>query len=200
MTSFAAVVLAGGEGARIGGNKPLRALYGVTLLDHALAFAHAQSDLVAIGLRAEGQLPAPAGAAVILDDPAVPGPLGGLAAALAYARGLGREAVLTLPCDMPRLPADLAARLDAALSPSVGAAVAESGGQLYPVCALWRTDAFAALPAYLARGKSSLWGFAQALGMATVTWPVSPADPFRNANTASDLAALEAEDAPPRGP
>lgn len=193
MTSFAAVVLAGGEGRRMGGTKPLRTLHGVTLLDHALGFARAASDLTAVSLRDAGQAPLHGRTAVVFDDPAIPGPLGGLAAALAFARDNGREAVLTLPCDMPRLPPDLAARLAAALESQMGAAVAESGGQLHPVCALWRVRALAHLPGYLALGKSSLWGFAQAVGMVTVGWAATPADPFRNVNTDAELAALEAE-------
>lgn len=187
---IAAVVLAGGEGRRIGGGKPLRRLGGETLLSRALGQAAAFSDRVAIAVRDLGQVGAPEGVAVICDAP-IEGPLGGLTAALAYARDQGRAAVLTLPCDMPFVPPDLAGRLGAALD-GHAAAIAAGGGRLHPVCGLWRVEALDHLPAYAASGRRSLHGFAGAVGFAAVEWPVAPADPFFNVNTAGDLAEAEA--------
>jgi molybdenum cofactor guanylyltransferase len=191
--NVACVVLAGGEGRRIGGEKPLRRLGGVTLLDRALAFAATQSDLVAVSLRTTDQVEAPQGLPILLDAPDIPGPLAGLAAGLAYAREQGRPAVLTLPCDTPRLPDDLAARLAERLIDGVGVVLAESGGQLHPVCGLWRVTCADALPGYVAQGRRSLWGFAKTVGMVQVEWPMTPYDPFVNVNTPEDLAALEDE-------
>jgi molybdopterin-guanine dinucleotide biosynthesis protein A len=168
------VILAGGEGRRIGGGKPQRLLGGETLLDRALRRARSWSDEVLVAAREGGDLQ---------DDPAIEGPLGGVAAALA----LGGD-VLTIACDMPFLPDDLPARLmgDATV------AVAASGGRLHPVCALWKAEARAALPAYLATGRRSLTGFAEAAGYAAVEWPVEPFDPFFNINDPTDLARAEA--------
>ena len=177
----------------MGGAKPMRRLGGVTLLDRALAFAARQSDLVAVSFRTPGQFPTAGDPARLIDPPAIPGPLAGLAAGLAYAREHARETVLTLPCDTPRLPDDLASRLADALTDGVGAVIAESGGQLHPTCGLWRTSCADAMPAYVAQGRRSLWGFAKTVGMASVDWPSAPRDPFVNVNTADDLAALEAE-------
>lgn len=187
---IAAVVLAGGEGRRIGGGKPLRMLGGETLLARALGQAAAFSDRVALAVRDPGQVEAAGGVAVI-PDASVEGPLGGLVAALEYARDQGRAAVLTLPCDMPFLPPDLGARLGAALD-GHAAALAASGGRLHPVCGLWRVTALDHMPAYAGSGRRSLWGFAEAVGFTAVDWPVAPADPFFNINTAEDLAEAEA--------
>lgn len=187
---IAAVVLAGGEGRRIGGGKPLRMLGGRTLLERAMAQAAGFSDAVAAAVRDPAQLAGLEGAVLIADAP-WEGPLGGLAAALAFAREAGRAAVLTLPCDMPLVPPDLAARLGGAIGDQ-GAALASSGGRLHPVCGLWRADRLEALSAHAATGRRSLKGFAAGIGFVAVDWTVEPVDPFFNVNTAEDLARAEA--------
>ena len=186
---IAVVVLAGGEGRRMGGGKPQRLLAGRTLLERAAAQASIISDLTAVAVRDLTQAGPPEGLLPIEDAP-WEGPLGGLAAALAFGRAHGRAAVLTLPCDMPLVPADLSSRLAAALG-NHGAALASSGGRLHPVCGLWRTEALDTLSAYAEGGHRSLKGFAGAVGFATVDWPAEPVDPFFNVNTAEDLARAE---------
>ena len=167
------VILAGGEGRRIGGGKPQLLLGGETLLDRALRQARSWSGEVLVAARDGGDLQ---------DDPTIEGPLGGVAAALA----LGGD-VLTIPCDMPFLPDDLPQRLvgDATVT------VAASGGRRHPVCALWKAAARNALPVYLATGRRSLTGFAEAAGYTAVEWPAEPFDPFFNINDPADLARAE---------
>lgn len=191
MTALAVVLLAGGEGRRMGGGKPLRRYGETTLVAHALTLAHTYAEDVAVAVREAPQVAGEVVAPLLLDDPTIEGPLAGLSSALRFAGERGRTIVLTLPCDAPRLPRDLAARLVAGLD-GHGAAVARSGGRLHPACALWRAGALDALPAYLASGRRSLQGFAAAVGMAVVDWPAThPDDPFANANTPDDLAALQ---------
>jgi molybdopterin-guanine dinucleotide biosynthesis protein A len=189
------IVLAGGESRRMGGAKPLRPFGEGTLVSHALALARGYADDVAVAVRDAGQLSG-LDAPLIVDDPAIEGPLGGLAAALAEARTRGADALLTLPCDAPRLPPDLARRLIAGLedAPAAVVAMAASGARRHPVCALWLVSALDALPAYLATGARSLWRFAETCGVEDVEWPAEPDDPFANANTPDELAALQ----PPR--
>jgi molybdopterin-guanine dinucleotide biosynthesis protein A len=165
------VILAGGEGRRIGGGKPQRMLGGETLLARALDIARLWSDEVLI---ADGGS----------DLPGIAGPLGGVAGALAFGGDL-----LTIPCDMPFLPADLPERL---ARTSAAAALAESGGRLHPVCALWRARAADCLAAYAASGRRSLHGFAEAVGFEAVAWGADPVDPFFNINDEQDLARAEA--------
>ena len=116
--------------------------------------------------------------------------LAGLAAALAFAKGAGCEAVLTMPADMPFLPVELGQRLVSGIG-DAECAVAASGGHLHPVCGLWRVSASRALPAYLESGRRSLRGFAQAVGFKVVEWPAEPVDPFFNINSSEDLARAE---------
>ena len=187
---LAVVILAGGEGLRIGGGKPLRRLGGRRLIDHALDLAGRLSPHVAVSVRAGARLPDVA-AAQIEDEQADWGPLAGLDVALRHARALEQDRLLTLPCDSPFLPADLLVRLDAALSASLGASIASSGGRLHPVCALWHAEAHGLLADYVATGRRSLLGFAERPGYAAVEWPVGAVDPFFNINTQQDLARAE---------
>lgn len=185
---MAVVILAGGEGSRMGGGKPFRLLGGRTLLDHALDLARSWSDAVAISARDQAidrDMP-------VLRDAEGAGPIAGIASALHFARDRALDAVLTIPCDVPLLPSDLPARLWAVLTGSINVAVPVSGGIRHPASALWSVNALDALPAYLATGRGSLMGFADQVGFATVAWPDERFDPFFNVNTPEDLAEAEA--------
>jgi molybdopterin-guanine dinucleotide biosynthesis protein A len=190
VSDFAVVVLAGGEGSRIGGGKPLVMLGENTRVERALERARAWSNRTVVSLRSAdqaGQLGLP----WIADAPGIDGPLAGLASALEWARGQGANGLLTIPCDMPFLPDELPQRLVAGIG-EMGAAIAASGGNLHPVCGLWRTAALVEVPTYCASGKRSLRGFARHIGFAEVEWPATARDPFFNINSPADLAAAEA--------
>lgn len=186
---FAVVILAGGEGRRIGGEKPRRMLGGKTLMARAEAMARHWSDLSAASIRTSGQVNCTA-LDCIFDEPGIDGPLAGLVAALRFARDAGREAVLTIPADMPFLPADLAGRLTQAIG-NAAAALARSGGRLHPVCGLWSTRTLETLPGYLASKRLSLKGLAETAGCIAVDWPATPIDPFFNINSEEDLRHAE---------
>lgn len=188
--SLVVAILAGGAGRRIGGDKPRRRLCGTRLLDHALTAARAPAAPVILVVRRPEQVAGFEGA-VVLDTPGIEGPLAGLFSALTWAANAGADRVLTLPCDMPFLPGDLHTRLDQALTPDAGVAVAASGGRLHPVCALWRTTAALTLVQQVCEGRLSLHGLSEAVGRTVVDWPVEGGDPFININTAADLAAAE---------
>lgn len=183
---LAVVVLAGGEGRRMGGGKPLRLVRGRSLISIALDRARSWSPLVAVSVRSRGQV-GMVDAPLVLDSQDIAGPLAGLASALTFAARASASRLLTLPCDTPNLPDDLAGRLDEALVPGVRAAVASCAGRLHPICAVWDVRANADLPAYIAAGRSSVRGFAEAVGLATVDWAVGSAPAFHNINTLEDL-------------
>lgn len=182
-------VLAGGEGRRMGGGKPLRLFRGRTLIAHALDRAYSWSSQVAVSVRSPDQV-GPVAAPLVLDTPGVEGPLAGLSAALSLARDHGVGRLLTLPCDMPGLPADLARRLEQAVVPGAGVAIAMCSGELHPVCAVWDVEAQASLSTYLASGRSSVRGFAEAIGMSVVVWDDACATAFENFNTQAELARV----------
>lgn len=189
MIEFPTVILAGGEGRRMGGGKPLRLLNGRTLIERAVSLARTWSDEVAVAVRDAGQT-GEVGAPLILDREDIPGPLGGVAAALGWASEKGYDRVLTIPCDAPCLPDDLADRLSSALAPSVGAAIAMSDSRAHPTCALWRTDVLAEATRMAAAGQGSLHGLANSVGCVFADWP-DVAGAFLNVNTPAELAAAE---------
>jgi molybdopterin-guanine dinucleotide biosynthesis protein A len=185
----AVVILAGGEGSRIGGSKPLRLLAGERLIDRALRIARGWSDAVAIAVRDAAQAPG-TDAPLLFDDPRTEGPLAGLIAAIGFARDVGRPFVLTIAADMPFLPDDLLSRLRREIGTSA-CAIATSGGRLHPVCGLWALSAQDGLEPYLATRRRRLHGFAEAIGFVAVEWPADPSDPFFNVNDLADLKAAE---------
>jgi molybdopterin-guanine dinucleotide biosynthesis protein A len=184
------VILAGGEGARMGGDKPLRLWKGVRLINRALFIARGYSETVAVNVRTPDQFDL-SGLTLIYDAPDIAGPLAGLDAALRFAQQRSASRVLTMPCDSPLLPPDLLSRLSAAMEKGALAALARSHGWTHPVCGLWRADLGERLHAYHAGGRSSPYGFAEEVGAAIVDWGEPRPDPFANINTPEDLARLQ---------
>lgn len=141
----AVVILAGGRGLRMGGNKPFHPFEGSTLIETTLARIAPQTEAMAINAGLAGmpldrrlrQLAVP----LIYDNDALSdlGPLSGVYTALDWAKTRGEAAVVTVPCDMPRLPADLVAQLEAHAD-SAADIVIFSGQRDYPLCALWKTS------------------------------------------------------------
>lgn len=184
-----AIVLAGGRATRLGGvDKALVPLAGRPLLAHVLARLAPQVDDIVINCNRNEQALARFGHALVRDaDASFAGPLAGIAAALPHCR---HEQVLVVPCDMPFLPADLHARLAAALTPQTNLALAHDGQRLQPLCLLLRRSLLDALQAALARGEHKVQAFCRAQG-AAVAYFETAAD-FVNLNTPQDLATAEA--------
>jgi molybdopterin-guanine dinucleotide biosynthesis protein A len=185
MRNVVVVILAGGEGKRIGGGKPLKIYRGEPLIDRAIRRARSWSDRVAVALRDRSQLGAVP--ADLIPDADVAGPLGGLISGMKFAIAKKRQFVLVIPADMPFLPADLLDRLHQAIGDK-GCALAESGGQLHPVCGLWQSNAVRSALSYAAAGRRSLKGLAASIGFVAVEWEAEAVDPFFNINTSEDLA------------
>ncbi|GAK33609.1 molybdenum cofactor guanylyltransferase [Iodidimonas nitroreducens] len=184
------VIAAGGDGARIGGGKPDRALAGRSLLDHAVAYAAQHSDQMAIALRPTSLIDLPDGMIALYDAADHGGPLSALESALTFAKARDMPTVMMIGCDMPFLPDDLLPRLHHALE-GHGVALACSGGRLHPLAGVWRTEVLDILPDYWNSGRRSMQGFARECTMAKVDWPITSYDPFFNINTHDDLQKAE---------
>lgn len=184
----AAVILAGGMGSRIGGNKPRRIFAGQSLLSHMLGHARTAASIVAVAMRDTDQIPLPPAISVIRDAPGE-GPMAGLWAAGRFALTRGCDAILSLPCDTPFVPRDLLPRLASVFDGR--AALARSGDRLHPVCGLWSSTAFAAGDQIPPDTPRSLLRFAQRLGHTQAAWADTPFDPFFNINTGEQLAEAE---------
>lgn len=189
------LVLAGGEGRRMGGaDKALLPLAGRTLLDQVLdRFA---PQVAGLALSANGDPARLAGfGCTILADAAGErlGPMAGLAAGLNWLARQGGTHLATAPVDAPFIPCDLVARLaDAVAGDPETIALAESGGRLHPTCGLWPVTLGPALSAALAVGERRTGRWALAMGARTVTFAKTRPDQFMNLNTPADLAAAEA--------
>ena len=177
------LILAGGEARRMGGgDKPLRLLAGQTLLARIIA-ALAPAP-IAISSNGDPARFATALLPVLPDEFPGQGPLAGVLAGLDWAARMGADTLLTVPGDTPLIPPGLAGLL--APAPSV----AESGGQVHHLVALWPVAAAGPLRDWLGKpGSRSVRAFAETLEMRRVAFA---ADPFSNVNTPADLAALEA--------
>ena len=190
-----AVIIAGGEGQRLGGvRKAELRIGGVRLLDRVAVALHdvTRPILVATG---HGRLPAGdyVGVADLTDS--FGGPLAGLAAAVDWlaARGQTDGLIASVAVDTPFLPADFIAVMTEALG--ADAAIASRWGEeLYPPNTLWRLAAIATLPARVRDGTApkSPKALLGELGATSHDWqPATAANPFDNLNTLADLVRLQ---------
>jgi molybdenum cofactor guanylyltransferase len=187
-----AVILAGGRAQRMGGHdKGLVMLAGRTMADRILEALRPQVGSVLVNANRNLERYAELGCPVIPDTVGeFFGPLAGTAAALQAAQ---TEWVLTVPCDSPLIPPDLAARMAAALArEDAEIAVAHDGSRMQPVFALLRRDLLASLTAYLVAGerKIDLWFARHRVARADFS---DRPDTFLNVNTPEERAALEAK-------
>lgn len=177
-----AVILAGGQGRRIGGGKAHALLGGVPLWRHVLGRIEPQVARLAVN----------AGEAFedvecVADEVPGLGPLGGILAAMVWAADAGAGRVLTVAVDTPFLPSDLVARLGVAEGRIIAAHTADG---LHGTTALWDVTLADSLRAALAGGTRKVTSWADTIGVHSVMF--EEADAFFNVNTAEDLAHAEA--------
>lgn len=184
------VVLAGGLGRRMGGvDKGLQLLRGRPLVAWAIERLAPQVGELLINANQNLDRYAALGYPVLPDRVSdFAGPLAGLHAALSSAK---HPLVLTVPCDSPFLPTDLAARLHAGLS-AAGAdlAIARAGGRVHPVFCLCRQTLLPALNDYLAAGERKFERWCGLQHATEVDFDDQP-EAFENINRPDELARFE---------
>jgi molybdopterin-guanine dinucleotide biosynthesis protein A len=193
MTPATGLVLAGGQGRRMGGtDKGLQPLRGRPLIAWTLERFAPQVAEVLVNANRNLGVYAGFGHRVVPDLVAgLAGPLAGLQRGLMEA---AHDIVVAVPCDAPRLPADLVARLLQPLQDTgVDVAVAHAGGRLQPVFCAVRKARLPDLTAFLEDGGRKVEAWFDTLR----TQPVAFADAaaFANINTPEELAALAADPA-----
>ena len=190
MIEVTGLVLAGGQGSRMGGvDKGLAPFRGRPMVAHVIERLAPQVGEILVNANRNPEAYAQFGHRVVADEIAgFAGPLAGFERGLAHASG---ELVATVPCDSPFLPADLVARLRAALDAN-GAelAVAKTGDQPHPVFCLMRRSVHASLAGFLASGQRKIDKWYAALRVTEVAFD-DEADAFANINTRDELAGLE---------
>ena len=190
MTRVTGVVLAGGQGSRMGGvDKGLQAFRGKPMVAHVLDRLAPQVDDIVINANRNVEAYRAFGHRVIPDAiTGFAGPLAGFERGLDYATG---ELVATVPCDSPFLPADLVERLRAALeAASAQLAVATTGDQAHPVVCLMRRSVHASLREFLGAGQRKIDRWYAALAVVEVAFD-DEAEAFMNINTRAELSDAE---------
>lgn len=185
-TDITGAILAGGRGRRLGGvDKGLVEFADRPLIEHALAALAPQVRTLLISANRNRERYAVYGFPVVGDATGdYAGPLAGMLAAMQVAR---TEFVLTVPCDCPAPPRDLAARLHAALiEHHADAGVAHDGARVQPVFALIRCSLAPDLHAFLENGGRKTEAWLDRVHAVRVDFSDAAAA-FANINTPDDL-------------
>jgi len=192
------LLLAGGQSLRMGGgDKALRLLGGIALLDRVIERLRPQVDDMVLNANGDPARFSMFGLPVVADSvPGFAGPLAGVLAGLDWAAARCPDCpfVASVATDAPFLPADLVARLAEELQ-ETGAdlACAASGGRAHPVFGLWPVRLRADLRhALVDEGIRKVDLFTARHSLVTVAFADQPVDPFFNANRPADLEAATA--------
>jgi len=190
MTRITGVVLAGGQGSRMGGvDKGLQPFRGKPMVEHVIERLGPQVDEILINANRNVATYREFGHRVVSDAiSGFAGPLAGFERGLANAAG---ELVATAPCDSPFLPADLVARLRAGMEQaSADLAVARTGDQPHPVFCLMRRTVHTSLREFLGSGQRKIDRWYTALKVVEVPFD-DEEQAFMNINTRGELTDAE---------
>jgi molybdenum cofactor guanylyltransferase len=183
------LILAGGRGSRMGGvDKGMQIFQGLPLAQHALRRLAPQVGPVMINANRNLDAYRAMGVPVWSDQlPDFPGPLAGMLAGLEHC---ATPYLVTVPCDTPYFPGDLALLLAAGLvetGADIATAYTAEGGALFPqpVFCLMKASLQQSLRSFIESGqrKTGLW--ARELQGARVVFADAAA--FANLNTLIEL-------------
>ena len=188
--AVSSIILAGGRATRMGGvDKGLVVLQQEALTAHVIARLKSQVDEIFISANREIETYKTFGYPVLQDANAdFIGPLAGFFLGLQNAQ---YDYVLTVPCDSPSLPLDLAERLLSGMSASgADIAVASSDENSHPVFCLMKKSVLPSLLAYIERGERKVSAWQKSQQLVEVDFS-DCSEAFTNLNTFDDLAAVE---------
>ena len=187
-SDISAAILAGGEGARVGGrDKGLLPLAGEALVARVSRALRAQAGTVLICANRNHDDYAAFGRVISDATTGHRGPLAGIAAAL---EACTTPWLLTVPVDCPQPPADLARRLHAgAVAAGAQLAVASDDACVQPLFALYRRSLAGSAGTALA-ADLAVWRWQRECGAATVEF-AGRAEEFVNLNTPAEFRQWE---------
>jgi molybdopterin-guanine dinucleotide biosynthesis protein A len=175
------VLLAGGDGRRIGGDKATIELAGRPLLLYPLTVVRGALDEVAVVAKTSTVLPPLAPEVTIWLEPDLPRhPLAGVVHALVRARG---RPVLVVAGDMPFVTSGLVSALARERTRGATAVVPRVAGRLQPLCARYEQSALAGLTAFDPGAPAE--ETVAALRPRILDWPQE--EPFFKINRPEDL-------------
>lgn len=188
-----AIVLAGGRGSRMGGvDKGLQLFNGIPLVIQAKQRLASQVGRVILNANRNLDTYKDLGCDVYPDnDTEFSGPLSGFTVGLAQCQ---TPYLLTVPCDSPRFPNDLASRMTLALQGGdFDIAMAAQGGWAQPVFCLLKQKLLPDLLKCMASGQRKIDAWTALHKTIVVNFNEPHDDPlaFANVNTLEDLAALQ---------
>ena len=188
------IILAGGRGSRMGGvDKGLVHLKQQPLIQYVIQRLSPQVNTLLINANREINQYQTFGLPIVQDDIAdFAGPLAGLHLGLLAAQQDSQfDFVLSVPCDSPSLPRDLAQRLmQGLIQNNVDIAIASSDGNTHPVFCLCKKNLLASLALFLAQGGRKVSDWQKSQSYAEVDFTDCTAA-FMNINTLQDLADEE---------
>jgi molybdenum cofactor guanylyltransferase len=175
------VVIAGGAGRRIGGDKAIVELEGRPLILYPVEALHEVCDDVAVVAKRDTMLPPMANVADLWIEPDEPRhPLAGVSHALRLAMG---RPVLAVAVDLPLMDAETLRAILAVDPGDAAVVIPRVHGRLQPLCALYTPAAAAGLAAFDADAPAT--AIVEALGVCEVEVPDPTA--FLNVNRPEDL-------------
>lgn len=188
--SIAAVILAGGQARRMGGqDKGLLTIANKPMISYVIEAIRDQVGSLLINANRNQQRYAEYGFPVIEDSiQGFHGPLAGVASALQVVE---QEYLLCLPCDSPYVPSDLVARLSEQLvEQQADISVAHNGERLQPVFSLIKTSLQNSLLDYLDSGERKIDRWFGQHKMVTADFSDKP-ETFINVNSPDDIKNIE---------
>ncbi len=187
---ISSIILAGGQATRMNGvDKGLVILQNKPLIAHVIARLKPQADEIFINANREIAAYEAFDYPVLQDENAdFIGPLAGFSLGLQHVK---YEYVLTVPCDSPLLPLDLADRLLNGMAEArAEIAVASSDGNTHPVFCLMKKSVLPSLIEFLEAGERKVSAWQKSLNYIEVDFSDNSAE-FTNLNTFEDLKTLE---------
>ena len=184
------IILAGGRARRMGGqDKGLLSLSGKPMIEQVLATLKPQVAKLIINANRNLDAYGAYGYPVVADEYGeFCGPLAGMASGMKAAT---TPLVLTVPCDAPFIPNDLAARLYAALvHEQAEISVVRWAGRLQPVFTLMQSSLLSSILAFLETGERKIdkwftehhWSIADFADLPNA---------FININSTTELASID---------
>jgi molybdopterin-guanine dinucleotide biosynthesis protein A len=187
---FSAIILSGGRATRMNGvDKGLVLLQNNHLIQYVIGRLTTQVDEILINANREIATYQAFGYPVLQDETNdFLGPLAGFLLGLKHAR---QDYVLTVPCDSPLLPLDLAERLYKSIDDtSADIAIAASCGDTHPVFCLMKKNVLPSLQDFLENGERKVSAWQKSQKYVEVDFS-DISDAFTNLNTFEELNRLE---------
>jgi len=186
-----AVIIAGGRSTRAeGNNKGLLLLHNKPLIQHILSTIKNQVRDIVINVNSDLDSYQKYGYLVFKDiNSQSLGPLSGLSNAAAHIK---TEIILTLPCDSPFIPHDLASRMLEELNKQHNSLMVADNGRQQNMFMMLKRNKLNTIEAYLKNGGRSVHGWISQQAFNRVNFLDQP-QCFRNINTLEELKTANLE-------